>query len=650
MQNITIQSLQITNFKGIKNLQITFNAAGETNIYGANGTGKSSVFDAFTWLLFGKDSQDRKDFDIKNTVETDLNRQDHEVSAVLKVDGSTETIRRVFREKWVKRQGSEYPEMQGNETVYFWNEVPMQAGEFKARIESIISESIFKLLTHALYFNQMKWTDRRKILEDIAGPVTLEDLADPNGHFKALLGELQNRSLEDYKKVVAAKKKTIKDSLIEIAPRIEENLRTINTTVDFAAIEQTIAQVSESLAVIERNMLDQSKAHQGQMKEILEHQRKLHEAKTALNSREYAIAQELQVEYNKKQSALSALHGKVTLLEESLKSKRTLLAGKVEVNKMIGEQITELRQEWAREKARELVFDESQFTCPTCNREFETTNIEESKKIMQANFESELESKLVSINLRGKNFKKEIESNEDLIIHLQAELEGLTLELEETNKGLQAAGGPQQPIAEIEAFRLKNDEEFQATLQLIETLRGEATEPPMLDETGLNQKKVELVFELDGLKKELAVRDQINNARMRVAELKEQEKTMAQELAELEGKEFLIAEYNKARMDAIENRIDCKFQYVTFNMFNHLINGGTEDTCETLYKGVPFDSLNTAGKLVAGLDVINTLSDHYQFQAPIFADNRESVTHAIPVKSQLINLIVSPEDQVIRVL
>lgn len=647
MQTITIKELQIINFKGLQKLDITFNKEGETSIYGANGTGKSSIFDAFTWLLFGKDALDRRDFDIKNTVLTDLNRGDHTVTAILNIDGSTERLTRIFREKWVKRQGSELRELQGNETVYFWNEVPMQAGEFKARVESLMPENIFKLLTNALYFNQMKWTERRKILEDLAGELSEAEI-DTQGKFKELLEELQNKTLEDYKKVIAVKKKTIKGSLDEISPRIEENLRIMTTELDFKGIEEMIVVVNESLAATERNMLDESKAQQEGMAGIQEHQRKLHQAKTQLNSLEFKMYNDLQEEYNKKQALISDVKGKVALLEDMMKSKRTLMATKIETNKMISEQIAELRQEWAVAKARELVFDESQFTCPTCNRDFETDNIEETKKIMQANFEAELEGKLASINLRGVNFKKEVASNEELIQNLLLDIERVEVELAAAKKMLEKVG-QQQPITIIHAENMRDSAEFQAAMSEVRALSESIPEVQEVDLSELKAKKVELTLQLDGLKKELAVRDQIKNAQLRVAELKAQEKKLAQELAELEGREFDILEFTKARMDAIEARINGKFKHVSFKMFNTLINGGTEETCETLYKGVPFDSLNTAGKLVAGLDVINTLSDHYGFRAPIFVDNRESVTTVIPVESQLISLVVSAGNLTIEV-
>ena len=55
---IRISNLKLKNFKGIKDLEIDFNNE-NTNIYGKNATGKTTIFDAFKWLFFDKDSKVR---------------------------------------------------------------------------------------------------------------------------------------------------------------------------------------------------------------------------------------------------------------------------------------------------------------------------------------------------------------------------------------------------------------------------------------------------------------------------------------------------------------------------------------------------------------------------------------------------------------
>ena len=85
------------------------------------------------------------------------------------------------------------------------------------------------------------------------------------------------------------------------------------------------------------------------------------------------------------------------------------------------------------------------------------------------------------------------------------------------------------------------------------------------------------------------------------------------------------------------------FKFVKFRMFNQLINGGTEPTCETLVSGVPYSSANNAGKINAGIDIINTFSKFYGIFAPIWVDNAESVNSIENTWSQIIKLYVTNE-------
>lgn len=63
MKKIKLLSMHIQNFKGCKDRKIEF--GDKTRIFGANATGKTTVFDSFTWLLFGKDSLGSTDFDVR---------------------------------------------------------------------------------------------------------------------------------------------------------------------------------------------------------------------------------------------------------------------------------------------------------------------------------------------------------------------------------------------------------------------------------------------------------------------------------------------------------------------------------------------------------------------------------------------------------
>jgi exonuclease SbcC len=206
---IELKKLSLSNFKGIRSFEILFDQI--TDILGDNATGKTTLMDAFLWLFFGKDSTDRKDFEIKTLDANNrpYHRLDHEVAAVIIVDGEQITIRRTFREKWVKKRGSNEQEFTGHSTEFYWNDVPMKESEYQAKVSSIINENIFKLITNTSYFNQLKWQDRRNALLQIAGSISNDDV------FSSLSGDFK-----ELKKALNAKRKRSKMTLNKFLPAL----------------------------------------------------------------------------------------------------------------------------------------------------------------------------------------------------------------------------------------------------------------------------------------------------------------------------------------------------------------------------------------------------------------------------------------------
>ena len=183
-------SLTLQNFKGIKGFIL--DADGQnSNVFGNNGTGKSTLFDAFTWLLFGKNSRDEKDFGIK-TLDANGNvipRIEHRVSAVIEHNGQKLQLTRTYKERWRKQRGAAEAVMVGNTTEYAYGPVgaatPINASEYARVINNLIDEKIFKLITDPLYFNErLSWQERRQLLMQICGDITDEDIVKSNAELE----------------------------------------------------------------------------------------------------------------------------------------------------------------------------------------------------------------------------------------------------------------------------------------------------------------------------------------------------------------------------------------------------------------------------------------------------------------------------------
>lgn len=665
---IFIANLSLVNFKGIKKLNLDFGQV--TNIYGDNGTGKTTIFDAFCWLLFGKDSTDRKEFEIK-TIEPDgktTPKIEHEVSATLLINGEPTTLRRVLKETWVKKRGSEVSEFTGHETMFYWNDVPTQAREYQAKVSAILDETTFKLITSPFAFNAMKWTDRRNVLMSIAGDISDVEIAAGNKDFQELLANLSNKSLEDYKKQISEKIKKAKDEIKIIPTRIDEVERGKPEAVDFAALRGQLSAKESELSNIEDQIQDRTKAHQAELDKINERRTAISNLKFEIQSLETDARNKAKAQLRPDTSALDLLTRQLsektadlTSYKSALSSLKSRAAASEESIVKLDAEMAAKRKEWEAENAKEITFNDNDFCCPTCKRAFEAGDVEARKSEMVANFKRDKQQKLDAIKAKGVAMaaeKKELEESlsamRQRIINGEAQISALNAEVEKIKADIDIENGKLQSVdnqSEDGIFEqiLSVNEDYRAKVKQLEDLEAQTDEVTPVNIDDLKASRAAVVADIDGIKSSLRAEDQINAANKRVQELLEEEKELAAYIAGIEKTQFTIENFTKLKIDALEKAINSKFSFVRFKMFDTQINGGEKETCETLINGVPFSDANTASKINAGLDIINTLCNHFNVTAPVFIDNRESVVRLISVNSQLVNLIVSEADKALRV-
>jgi len=639
--NIHIKQLSLINFKGIKELSIEFNSV--TNISGENGTGKSTIFDAFTWLLFGKDSHDSKDFNIKtlDQVGKAIPMLEHGVEGILDIDGTEITLKRIYQEKWQRRRGSEESELTGHETLCYWNGVPQQAGEFKTKVDALVNEGLFKLLTSALYFNSMKWQDRRLVLILLAGEISNADvLAKMNKQQVTEITAILNsgKPLADFLKELAMRKKKLSDELKTIPSRIDEVTRAIPEPVDFEAVKADICKTSLALAEIEQAINDQVAAYKSQGEAVQAIQNEIFALKHKQQAIDFEAKSEAQRIYNERTFLIANLKQKHA--ECLLRSKADqdslpkLLQKKTETeNAML-----ELRNQWKTIKDKEYLFKEEDNFCPTCKQPLDPSAMDDSELNPKFIFGLWKSDRLSNISDQGKLLVSELAQTNKILEYTSQEISALAVEANELAAQIKTAMS-----AELELVA----PQYSVIPDQITTLELQILESPKLDIESLKKQKEEIQSEIYDLQVTLGKKEVIDRGKSRIKELLNEEKNLSQQISDLEKQEFAMNAYTRSRMDMVESRINGKFNLVRFRMFNTLINGGIEEACECMVQGVPFSDVNSAGKIQAGIDIINTLSKHYGISAPIWIDNRES-TNTIPItQSQIINLIVSTDKSLI---
>ncbi|HEY8690554.1 MAG TPA: AAA family ATPase [Chitinophagaceae bacterium] len=646
---INLKSLSLTNFKGIKQMDISFDKF-QTSIFGENASGKTTIFDAFTWLFFGKDSTDRKDFELKPIDKNGKASQkiDVEVSAIIEVDGKPIEVKKVLHEKWVKKRGDLIPEFQGNENIYYWNDVPAQLKQYSEKISELLNENIFKLITNPLYFNSLKWQDRRSVLLQIAGEITNNELAALNPDFAPLIKLLQDKTLEEYKREVAAKKKKIKTDLEAIPTRIDEINRNMPEEVDFASLRKSVEAKEKEIAGIDASLQDATKVMQSAFEAKRKQQNDLHELKTKVANIKSDVRSHFVEAHNKRKENISSLTSLIRSTNSDIQYKQTEADHLETVRNSLLKELEQLRDDWAVENARELIFDPKKFICPACERALDEDHIHETKETLTNNFNTDKAAKLAALVEKAAYEKKKLSGIEAKIKEIKADLTNLKMKLE--NDQNKQAGA----TLEHNTITSNSEDEFNHELDSnkayasiiseiaeMESLVAEEVEPE--DNSDLKEKKSSLRIDIDSLRRQLNDEETIKKSVKRRKELEEEESKLAQQLADLEGSEYLAEQFTKAKMDTLVQRINGRFKYVTFKLFDTQINGGEIECCDTLVKGVPFQDANNAGKINSGLDIINTLCEHYGVYAPIFIDNRESVNELIDCDSQVVNLIVSTD-------
>lgn len=647
MKDVIIKQMKLTNFKGLRDFTIEFSDS-MTSVLGKNGSGKTTIFDAFTWLLFGKDSEDRKSFNIK-TLDAQgvaIPRIPHEVSAILIVDGEEINLCRRYNEKWQKKRGSATEEFTGHEEERLYNDIPMSVKEWGEKITSICSEQVFKFITNPLYFSAQKSEVQRSMLFRMAGDISDAEIAAGNAEFTALLASLTGKTMDEYKREIAAKKRRIKAEIDGIPERIDERKRDMPEAENWMALDTDLQAKKSELEKVEKSITDKSQAYSEASNAKLEISKKEFNLRQKLLNREYEIKQEVQKEYNEQSSKQSELRRQVENAQAELNRVQSEMTRyQSDLNTMQSKRET-LIAEWREINARTLQFKEDEFVCPTCKRPLDIDDIERKQNEMTESFNTRKAADLAENNRKGQANKKAMEDTTALIKKCEERIAELSKKIEELKANplydatLTAPDATQTIEADAERSNLVDE---------IAKVKAELDKPVEApDTTELTEQKKSIMSEIDIIKAKLAKKETIERNNQRIQELETQLRNQSEELAQLEGIEFTMAAFSKARIEAVESRINGLFSLVRFKMFEQQINGGEVETCEATVNGVPYSDLNNAMTINAGLDIINAICKSEGVTAPIFIDNAESVNELLHTQSQMIRLVVT-DDETLRV-
>lgn len=625
-----LKSLHGENFKGIKSIDIKFGEK-KTKISGQNASGKTTIFDMFAWLLFNKNSAGEEKFNVR-PLDKDGHRIDNveiKVVGVIDVDGKEVELSKVQKQNWVKKRGTNTVSLQGNPNSYEIDGYPKSEAEFKAYVSGLAqSEEMFKMLTNPQYFSSLKWKEQRDILMKLVAEVSDVELAQTDAKYTPLIGELEKApSTDDIRAKFSKALSEWKKKQAEIPVRIDEAEKS-KVDVDVAEQELLKADLERKIEAVDDRMenagteIDRLRGKEMQLQfdmsgimQVMNDE--LSAKRRGLDSAKDDATREFNDLHNQIQSAENQIKANEKTIFDTDAERKNL---GVEYNAEFSKAFDETPYLFDESK---WVFDENSTVCSLCGQQLPANKIEQLKADIE--------------RLTKENAK------------LQEDIVALK---EQESKALAKQNDYAKQLSEIpaEADYSQNEEyvklktEHDKILADIAKLESEGADKVVTD---LKAEKADLQSQLDEVNKVIA--QAANNVAIddRIETLRDEQKEIGQKVADQEQMLYLLEEFIRFKLNKVSESINSHFKTVNFKFFEMQLNGGMKDCCECTVNGVPYSTLNSGHRIVAGLDIIRSLSELYGVSVPIFVDNAESLNEFnVPdMDAQLILLSVSEDKQ-----
>lgn len=676
MKTIKLKNIRIQNFKGCKERMVEF--GDNTRISGANATGKTTMFDAFTWLLFNKDSLGASQFDIrpKDSEGKMIDNVEISVEAVIAVGEEEYSLKKVQKQKWVKKRGTDTTEFQGNINEFEINGYPKSEKEFKEFIGNIIDEKVFNLVTNPSAFNALPWKEQREMLMKFVGNFTDAQIAEEcKEKFTKLIPELKIASTDDILKKYTKAKNILNKDMVELPARIDEVSKQL-VIVDVGALEVEKAAKEVTLQKVE----DELSGGVGKLEEINNLRQQVIDLKMKSSEIQNRANEELSQKRSEVREKCDAAENKYRNISKEIHDMKHEKDSFIRQKDAAEHEKNILLSEWKAEKSKifpdfvqlgafvepEPIKD-SDLVCPTCGQELpeevkqkritdHNERCERAKADYKARCEahkSKYEKNKVEFDKQKEESLKRITENgqkaADAYREFQRKVDDIAKDINALNADLEVAKDSYMELkAELDKIPSVADvsshsdyKEVQESIisleEKVQELSREST-----GRTELEARKRVIQDEITEIEMKIKSADN-SKIEARIAELEAEKSAVGQKIAEQEQMIALTEDFIRTKMNRISSVINEKFRIVSFKLFDNQINGGLKECCECTVNGIPFSSLNNGHRIIAGLDIIRSLSELNGVSCPVFIDNSEAVNeNNFPeMQSQMIHLTVT---------
>lgn len=652
---VKLSSYTIKNFKGIKDLTIKLDGDNAI-VKGANGTGKTTLYDAVLWALFEKDSQGKTDFAIK-PIDGDGNEIHHletSVEVTLLVDGLERKFKRALKEKWVSRPGEIEKVYGGNDTQWYVDGLKVRTKKaYNEAVAEIVNEDVFRYITSITHFLAQNPKVQRELLTVVAGEVSKEELLSQNPTFEkveSILGEQEIHHVMQVKVQNISESKKRADLIPSLIEENYNQLREVDATAATkkGELEKEIDNLKEQMLNVKNGeaLRKTKNAIEDKQKEML-----------ALESdADNAEVNKLNVKSQECESNIAIQASKVDATKRMIADAENNLHRYKQGVEKIKSQQAELRVKWREVNAKQAEI-EVDTSCPTCKQSLPQESVERVKQEALEQFHLKKSGELETIKNDGIALKERVTDGEKFVSESIENIESLTKRLEQeeleliehkkeyatTLEKLEKAKNDVVDVKETDAYKA-----LEVRLKELENERDVIQESVAYYVNELQQGIDALQSKLTEVNELLSVESSNASIKKRITELQVELSALGDKIVVEELDLQLLKDYQNAEIKQVEVNVNNLFTMTKFKMFETQVNGGVKNICQATHNGVSVGKgLNTAATINVGLDIINVLSNHYGVTAPVFIDNAESVTNFIDTDAQLIKMYVVPEQKLI---
>lgn len=643
---IKFKKIRIRNFRGL----VSFDANLEgrsVRIAGANGLGKSSVADAITWVLFGKDSRRRTAFPIDPVDDEGriIHNLDVSVELEMLIDGQPTTLRRRRQEKWVQKRGMTREQLDGHQTTCYIDGRPLPSSDFSSHVDTIVKEELFRALTTPDYFPSLPMDQQYRLLVKIVGTRTLAEIAAKDEEALKVVDELGQRSIDQYRQGLSYDLQRTRKELETIPVRLSEVQGFIEQVKAKGAdgktaqrhakgIEEKLRQVTQEID----SMAGVVRAENARYNDQRAYIQQLRQQRAAIEDR---IEKQNREARTLHQSLVCKAKEELEATEERHTAAKTLLGLHERRLKDLEQQLTDFRSRWEEVERLSFSWNAEEAVCPTCGQPLPQDQADQKRVEAEMRFNERKMKQQDALDEEGKKLAASKQRLQDLSAAAREEMATAERLMPEARERLSKAEA--EPIEQADYHDASDWQRLTAEIdQRVKELEQttQAQEPPQL--AALRTEEQAYRKELRLLEQTIDRSKQIDEYVRREKELQKQRTTLSGDIARMQTRLEAAERLQLMEANDLQKRVNDLFPSVRFRLSRELLNGREVGHCELSVDGVPYSGLSTSERINAGLELINALARHYNIVAPIVIDNAEAVNKVAPTLGQQILLEVSP--------